>query len=174
VSLTGTPGSVSAALFLALTLAGSASVCAEHHPFLMLEARMGGGLAIGAGHGNAVLRGGPFTAGALLEFAVWSQPWTTAYVGAFVDAYRGAGLQLQGGVRLRLLEHGRISAGLIATVVPYTLFGVSIAPGVCHRVQKVHLCGDAQADVLFIGGELPERRVAIQLQLVFGAGFDVL
>ena len=146
-------------------------------PLGAVEGRVGGGLAVGGGTGGkSVTRGTPMTIGFLAELTLHDRPWTTAYVGAFGEFIDRVGLGLMGGVRLRPTAGGlRLGAGAIATVVPYTLFGVSVEAGYCWKVNKkgrIRICGDAQGVVYFVGGDLPDGRVAGQLNALLGVNFD--
>ncbi len=144
-------------------------------PLVLAEGRVGAGVALGGGAGGQVWRAAPVTVGALAEVAVRSQPWTSLYGVALVETGHRVGVGCGGGIRVRPGSGElRLAVGARTLFAPYTLLGVSAGIGSCRNVLGVQVCGDIEGNAFFFGSDLPEDRVATQLQLVLGLAFDAL
>ncbi len=157
-----------------LVLSGSSVRAETISPALVTaEVRAGAGLAVGGGAGQSQWRQSPVTVGALADFAILTEPWTTLYGGAIVEGGDRVTAGITGGVRL-WPGHGaggRLAAGGVAILVPFQLLGGQTALGYCMG-GSMRVCGDIEATVFFAGNDLPDDRVAGQLQLVLGVGFS--
>ncbi len=165
-------------LVAALLLAGAASASSDEQPPLFaIEARISGGMALGGGAGKAVERVSPLSIGFLGELTLESEIRLTLVLGLY---YEGVDRAAVGGIAgVRVHPHDgpfRFGAGLLGTFAPYTIMGADLSGGYCYSAGKkktTHLCGDLEADLFFIGNDLPDHRVAAQLVLGFGVNFDV-
>ena len=147
-------------------------------PLVLIEVRLSAGVAMGGNPGYVVGRVAPFTLGIGAEILLRDHPWTSFYVGPYIEGVDRIGLGAYGGVRVRPLRNGtRLQAGFNALVVPYTLGGVTAGGGYCYAVGKkgaVRLCADLEGVLFFLGSDLPANRVAGQLNLLVGASFHAM
>jgi hypothetical protein len=144
-------------------------------PLVLVEAQLGGGMAVGGAPGHAVVRAAPFTLTALAELTLNAQPWLTGFAEAFVEGVDRIGFGLGGGVRVRPGRVARLGAGVVGLVAPYTLGGVTVSAGACLHVARrksVHVCADLAVNVYFFGGDLPPGSAMSNIGLQLGAGFD--
>lgn len=139
-----------------------------------LEARVGYGLAFGGGSGGLTQRQSPLTLSALVDHAVVAEPWTSIYGGIVAEGYGRGSAGLQVGMRVRpAAGRLRLAGGAQALLVPATLFGPLSSVGTCLPVTgSFNLCGDVEAVLFVAGTDLPDERVAGQVQLVLGLAFD--
>jgi hypothetical protein len=168
-----------AAIFAAILCGGSARAEAEvtdDPPLIALEGRVGYGMAFGGGAGVSVERWSPITLSALVETAVWSDPWASIFAGVAVEGHGRGAAGAIGGLRVRPTRGQlRLSGGLAAMFFPETAFGPVASGGTCLPFgAAVNLCGDVEATMYVIGSDIPDQRVAGQIQLVVGVGFDAL
>ena len=63
--------------------------------------------------------------------------------------------------------------GGLAIMTPVTAVGPTVSVGRCWRSEAPQLCVDAEGVLFVAGGDLPERRIAAQIQIVVGVRFDV-
>ena len=148
----------------------------DQAPLLSLEARVGYGATLGGGAGASALGLSPVTFAALAELAIAEAPRTGLYGGVIAEGGdRGA---VGGMVGLRLHPDGtrlRASGAGVSLLVPYRLFGVSAGLGRCFGfARSVALCGDVEGTLYFAGNDLPDGRMAAQVQLLLGVAVDVL
>jgi hypothetical protein len=143
-----------------------------------IEARAGGGIALGGGQGPLVWKGAPFNLGGVGEFAIITQPWTSIYVSGQVEVIRTASFAAAAGVRVRpWRDMVRFGAGVATVIAPATLLGVQATGGNCWKLKPkpaIRVCGDVEIDAFFFGGDLPPSRIAAQLKLQAGIAFDLL
>ena len=123
-----------------------------------------------------VLASVPVTLWALAEYAFQSEPWTSLYGALIVEGRDRAALGMAGGVRVRPTEGQlRLGAGGVVIAAPLSIFGASASLGSCYDLSSSsHLCLDLEGTMFFAGSDLPDERVATQLQLVIGVAFDAL
>jgi hypothetical protein len=169
-------------LALALTLALIAAPAraragqTSDPPITSVEARVGYGLAFGGGSGTSSQRASGMTFTALIDQAVVEEPWTSVFGGVVAEGYgRGSAGVIVGGRVRPARGRLRIAGGMEALFVPRTLYGPLASVGTCLQVGgALGVCLDLDA-TLFIGGsDLPDERIAGQVQLVLGIAFDVL
>ena len=144
-------------------------------PLIAVEGRVGYGMAFGGGAGVSVERWSPVTLSGLVETAVWSYPWASIFGGVAVEGHGRGAAGAIGGLRLRPTRGQlRLSGGLAAMFFPETAFGPMASGGTCWGLGAMNLCGDVEATMYVIGSDIPDQRVAGQIQLVVGVGFDAL
>jgi len=147
-------------------------------PLVIIDVRLSAGIAVGGQTGHVVGRVAPFTLGINADILLADHPWTSFYIGPYIEGVDRIALGAYGGVRVRPLRGGmRLQAGFNALLVPYTLGGVSAGGGYCYAVGKksaVRLCADLEGVLFFLGSDLPANRVAGQLNLLLGASFNAL
>ncbi len=144
-------------------------------PLIAVEGRVGYGMAFGGGAGVSVERWSPVTLSGLVETAVWSDPWASIFGGVAVEGHGRGAAGAIGGLRLRPTRGQlRLSGGLAAMFFPETAFGPMASGGTCWGLGAMNLCGDVEATMYVIGSDIPDQRVAGQIQLVVGVGFDAL
>lgn len=160
----------------ALVLGWCGVAGAKDPPLLGVEAFVAGGVMAGGGSGVAAVKTAPFTAGAKIDYLVMYQPKVSLWAEAFAEAsLKQAGAGLGGGVRLRPGDGGlRLGAGAVALVMPYTAFGLTVTGGYCYGLKKFRLCGDLEWVALLMGDDVPANRVANEVRLVLGVGFDAM
>jgi len=145
-------------------------------PTVALEARLGGGLALGVVAPHTIARAAPFTLGLLGEVRLWPRPWVSVYVTALVEGVDRFAFGLGGGFRVRPTNGPfRAAIGLASYVAPYTFGGPTASGGAClsvGRAKATRLCADAELDAFVFGSDLPSGRVVIHLQLLLGVSFD--
>lgn len=145
-------------------------------PLIALEGRVGYGMAFGGGAGVSVERWSPVTLSGLVETAVWSDPWASIFAGVAVEGHGRGAAGAIGGLRVRPTRTQlRLSGGLAAMFFPETAAGPMASGGTCWSLgAALNLCGDVEATMYVIGSDIPDHRVAGQIQLVVGVGFDAL
>ncbi len=162
---------------LLLTVSETSARAGTIPPLFAVELRLSGGMAVGGGAGKAVERVAPFELGFLGEVTLMSEVRLSLVVGLFYEGFDRAAVGGSAGFRLRPHDGPlRFGAGLLGTFAPYTLFGADASGGYCASIGKnktTHLCGDVEADLFFLGNDLPASRIAGQLVLVLGVNFDV-
>lgn len=143
---------------------------------LGVEARVGQGLAMGGGPGNSTMRLSPLWMGVLVDYAINEQPWTTAWGAIYVEGDDRGGVGLSAGLRV-YPGRGDVRAGLGVTgvIAPYTIVGPMASLGRCWSVGETFaLCGDVEAAAFVFGNDLPDGRIASQIQGLLGVRFDAL
>lgn len=161
------------ALGVGPALAGSDDDIAE--PALTsIEARVGYGLAFGGGSGGSSQRLSPITLTALVNHAIVAEPWTSVFGGIVAEGYGRGSAGLQVGARVRPARGRlRLAGGAQGLLVPATLFGPLSSVGACLPVVgSLNMCADIEAVLFVVGTDLPDERVAGQVQLVLGLAFD--
>ena len=139
-------------------------------PLGIVEARVGGGMAIGGGEGSATMKIAPVYAGVYANVAIRSEPYTWLRGGVFVETYDRAAVGATVGPRLAL---GRWTTGVAATAVlaPFTLYGGSAHIG--RRIGSgAALVPGLELNVFPLGDDLPEGRVVSELLLTVGFEVD--
>lgn len=148
----------------------------EQDPLWQAEVRLGFGAEMGGSGSRMTTRSSPVTFEALASFAVQDDPRIMGFAGLIAEMYNrnSAGVTAgityaPGGTNIRL------SGGGIALVAPESLIGATASGGLCRKKRgPMRLCGDLQLTEYFAGGDLAAGHAVTQLQLVFGAVFDVL
>lgn len=153
----------------------SATASADPLALVAVEGRMGAGIAMGGGQGGSTLKRAPFRAGALLERAILDMPWTSVTAGLIVETGDRMSVAGQVGLRVATETGVRVGAHLTGLIEPFSLYGGGASLGRCVRtLERTSLCLDVELSVFVAGSDLPDQRVAGQLQVVIGARFDVL
>ena len=137
-----------------------------------LEARVGQGISVGGGAGQAAWRLSPTTVSAIAEIAIREQPWTTAYGGIVWEGGRRA--SVGGTLGIRVLPFGaglRLGGGALVILAPNTALGMTASVGRCWG-EDVKFCSDIEGAVFPWGTDVPEDRVAGQIQIVMGVAFE--
>jgi hypothetical protein len=158
-----------------VTASVRAAAAEDEPPLWAAEARFGQGLSMGGGAGTSTYRLSPLTLAVLAERAIRTEPWTTLVGGFFVEAQGRAAVGLRGEFRIRPGGRfiSRAGAGVVTMIAPYTLVGLSAMTGHCHGLASgMQACGDLEGVVFAFGSDLPEGRIAAQLNLVLGIRFD--
>ncbi len=158
-----------------MSIAGAASASADDFdpPLAAVEARVGHGVAVGGGSGQFNVRSSALTFSALGEVAIRDTPWTSILLGGMFEGGDRSTAGVIGGVRVRPESLPvRASLGLIAILTPVTALGPVATAGYCS-VRGLRFCLDVEASAFVVGDDLPERKIAAQLQLVLGVGFDL-
>jgi len=154
---------------------GSAWADLYDEPSLIsIEVRGGYGLSVGGGAGSTNYRLSPVTLSVLGEIAVQTQPWTTIYGGLIMEGSDRAAVGVSAGVRAQPPgSRLRIGAGGVLIFSPYSVYGPSVTLGRCF-FDSLRLCSDLEAIVFLAGSDVPDDRVAAQVQLVVGIAFTAL
>jgi len=144
-------------------------------PLASVEARAGMGATLGGGQGSSAMVRSPLTLSALIDWAVRTDPWVSAYAGMVAEVGDRGGAGAVGGVRVKPdLGPIRFAAGATLIVAPYTLVGPSASFAVCGRNGATGYCLEGEATLFVEGSDLPDGQVATQLQLLVGVYVDVL
>lgn len=141
----------------------------------MAEARIGQGVAVGGGSGESTWRLSPLSVSALASLAIESQPRVSVYGGLLFEGNKRAAIGATLGFRLHP-QAGANRVAVAATVIglPFTAYGVTAGLGRCHGVSGgMGVCTDLEATVFALGSDIPEERIATQVQAVLGVAFDV-
>ncbi|HTE55987.1 MAG TPA: hypothetical protein VK698_34275 [Kofleriaceae bacterium] len=143
-------------------------------PIIALEGRIGYGMAFGGGAGVSVERWSPVTFSALVDHAVVTDPWTSVFVGVAVEGHGRGAAGAIAGLRVRPTSSQlRLAGGGALMVFPATAFGPLASVGTCIAMATaLDVCGDLEATVFVVGSDIPDERIAGQIQLVIGVGFD--
>jgi|GEM_PF-1634457 len=155
---------------------GSTSDPDTRTSMLGIEARIGQGISMGGGQGTSTVRMSPLWIGVLADYAINDQPWTTVWGSIYVEGDDRGGVGLQGGLRV-YPGRGDVRAGigLSSVIAPYTIVGPVASLGRCWSVTDgFSLCGDVEATAFVFGNDLPEGRIASQVQGLLGVRFDAL
>jgi hypothetical protein len=136
-------------------------------PIGTIEARVGGGMAIGGGEGASTIKIAPVYVGVYANHAFNAEPWTWIRGGVFIETYDRAAVGATLGPRVAL---GKWTAGAAATAVfaPFTLYGGNAQ--VARRFGK--LVPALELNVFPFGDDLPDGRVVSELLLTIGFEVD--
>lgn len=159
-----------------LLLCPSKAAAQELPPLAMAEARIGQGLALGGGSGESTWRFSPMSLSALASLAIESEPHVAVFGGLVFEGGKRAGIGATLGLRLNpKAGRSRVSAAGIIMAAPFTAYGVSVGLGRCHGVfGGTGFCTDIEATVFALGSDIPEARIATQVQAVLGFAIDVM
>ena len=141
---------------------------------LSVEPRIGKGIALGGGSGEAHARLSPLTLGILVEYAFNADPWISFYAGPFAELLDRGSIGGMAGFRFRPgAGRPRLAVGGTGSFVPYTLYGVSASVGTEIDLFSLPVSLDIEGVAFFAGSDLPEGTVAGQLRLVVGIPIEV-
>lgn len=148
----------------------------DEDPLWQAEVRLGFGVEMGGSGDRMTTRSSPVTIEAIASFAFQDQPRLMGFGGLIAEVYSRNAAGATGGVTFAPEGTNlRLSGGGIAFVAPYSLVGATASGGICRKRSKpLRLCGDVQITEYFAGGDLADGHAVTQIQLVFGAVFDVL
>jgi hypothetical protein len=135
-------------------------------PLGTVEMRVGGGMAIGGGEGEATMKVAPVYVGVYTSVAVRQYPWTWLRGGVFVETYDRAAVGATIGPRVAL---GRWTGGVAGTAViaPFTLYGGSAQ--IARRLGKdTSIVPGLELNVFPFGDDLPGGRVLTEVLLTVG------
>ena len=137
-----------------------------------VEARIGHGVAVGGGVGESAWRRSPITVTVLGDLAVRDDPWLSVVAGGVFETSRRATVGTVAGLRIRPHATGfRVGGGGVAIIRPTTAYGAYASLGNCVGTG-VRLCTDIEGTVFWGGRDVPDQRIAAQVQLVFGLAVD--
>jgi hypothetical protein len=139
-------------------------------PLGIVEARVGGGMAIGGGEGSSTMKIAPVYAGVYASVAIRQEPYTWMRAGVFIETYDRAAVGATVGPRLAL---GRWIAGVAGTAVlaPFTLYGGSAQ--LARRIGRgTSIVPGLELNVFPFGDDLPDGRVVSELLLTVGFEID--
>ncbi len=164
------------AMLVALGLSAQRATAEELPPLAMAEARIGQGLALGGGSGESTWRFSPLSISALASLAIQTQPQVSAFGGLVFEGGNRAGVGATLGIRLNpRAGKTRVSAAGIVMGAPFVAYGVSVGLGRCHGVSGgMGICTDIEATVFALGSDVPDGRIATQVQAVLGIAIDVM
>lgn len=148
----------------------------EAQPLWQAEVRIGAGVEIGGSGARMTTRSAPVTFEAIASFAINDEPRIMGFGGLIAEMYNRNAAGATGGVTFSPEGTNlRLSGGGIAFIAPYSLVGATASGGICRkRSSPLRLCGDVQITEYFAGSDLADGHAVTQIQLVFGAVFDVL
>lgn len=151
------------------------TAAAADPPILSVEPRVGRGISLGGGAGEGHVRISPMTVGVLVEYALRADPWIAAYGGPYAEVLDRGAIGVSGGVRLHPGDGwARFGLGGVGVLAPYTLAGVTASVGARVRLLgSIPVSFDVEGAAFFVGSDLPEGRVAGQIQLVVGFPLEV-
>ncbi|MCP4443918.1 MAG: hypothetical protein GY811_01050 [Myxococcales bacterium] len=169
---------LSALIFLMLLCARSparADKVRERAPLSLAEARIGQGLALGGGSGESTWRLSPLSISALASYATMVDPWVSVYGGLLFEGRGRAAIGALIGLRLNpQAGRNRVSVAAVAMGLPFSAYGATVGLGRCIGVDSgMGVCTDLEATVFGLGTDIPEGRIATQVQAVLGVAFDV-
>ncbi len=147
----------------------------EQAPLGLAEARIGQGLALGGGSGESTWRLSPLSVSALATYATNTDPWVSVYGGLVFEGRNRAAIGGLLGLRLNPgAGRNRVSVAGVAMGLPFSAYGATVGLGRCIGVEGgMGFCTDLEATVFGLGSDIPEGRIATQVQAVLGVAFDV-
>ena len=147
----------------------------EQAPLGLAEARVGQGFALGGGSGESTVRLSPLSISALASYAINAEPWVSVFGGLVFEGRNRAAIGGQLGLRLNPgAGRNRVSVSAVAMGLPFSAFGATVGLGRCIGVEGgMGFCTDLEATVFGLGSDIPEGRIATQVQAVLGVAFDV-
>jgi hypothetical protein len=148
---------------------------ADEMPLWDAELRLGYGVSVGGGQGMTTTRTSPLTITAVGAVALSYEPPLAGWGGLVVETLDRTAVGATAGIRFTpMLRRIRLSAGGVALVAPYTLYGGTAAAGTCFGLGDLGLraCADVQLTAYFAGDDLAPGAAVTQLQLVLGVAFD--
>lgn len=159
---------------IVLAVAIPATAGAADPPILAIEPRVGRGVSLGGGAGEASARLSPLTFGVLVEYAFRSDPWVSCYGGPYAELLDRGSIGAIAGLRFRPASGwARIGLGGVAIFAPYTLAGPTVSFGGSFAVGGVPLSVDIEGAAFVVGNDLPAGTVAGQIQVVVGVPLEV-
>jgi hypothetical protein len=160
---------------LGLLAAPAAAETDPGGPLASVEARAGLGATFGGGQGAAAVVRSPLTFSALVDWAIRTDPWLSAYGGVTAEVGDRGAAGGVAGIRIRPnIGPVRIAGGATLIVAPYTLVGPTGSFALCGRSGATGYCLEGEATVFVDGSDLPDGQVATQLLFVLGVFVDVL
>ncbi len=147
----------------------------ERAPLGMAEARIGQGLALGGGSGESTWRLSPLSISALASYAVNTEPWISVYGGLVFEGRSRAAIGGTLGFRINpQAGRNRVAVAAVVMGLPFSAYGASVGLGRCIGVDGgMGFCTDLEATVFALGSDIPQERIATQVQAVLGVAFDV-
>lgn len=169
---------LSTLVFLMLVCAwkpATADEVREQAPLGLAEARIGQGMALGGGAGESTWRLSPLNISALASYAINADPWVSVYGGLVFEGRNRAAIGGLLGLRLNPgAGRNRLSVAAVAMGLPFSAYGATVGLGRCIGVEGgMGFCTDLEATVFGLGSDIPEGRIATQVQAVLGVAFDV-
>jgi len=142
----------------------------------MAEARIGQGVALGGGSGESTWRLSPTSVSAIASLLIEQEPQVSVMGGLFFEGRSRAAIGATIGFRLHPRNsNNRVSVAALAVGLPFSAYGVSAGFGRCRGVLGgMGFCMDLEATVFGLGSDIPEGRIATQIQAVLGIAVDVL
>lgn len=147
----------------------------EHAPLGLAEARIGQGFALGGGSGESTWRLSPLSITALASYATNTDPWVSVFGGLVFEGRNRAAIGGLLGLRLNPgAGRNRVSVAAVAMGLPFSAYGATVGLGRCIGVEGgMGFCTDLEATVFGLGSDIPEGRIATQVQAVLGVAFDI-